>query len=163
MATNRKIILALSIVMMFALITVTFTFYVQSRRPSQLDPIVFEEMTSEEIINYFEERQSSRPTPMFYFIPVIGFSGLLVGSLVYYMLSEKFTRRLLSFQNRTGMPKVNRNELNSIFIPIPSIDEQIKIIEKFELIDEILYKIDSNLSISKSIINILINQFINNE
>jgi len=89
MITNRKIILALSIVMMFALITVMFTLYIQSRRPSQLDPIVFEEMTVEEIIDYFQERQSSRPTPMFYFIPVIGFSGLLVGTLVYYILSEK--------------------------------------------------------------------------
>jgi len=89
MATNRKIILALSIVMLFSLITVMFTLYIQSRRPSRLDPIVFEEMTTEEIIDYFQERQSSRPVPMFYFIPVIGFSGLLVGTLVYYILSEK--------------------------------------------------------------------------
>jgi hypothetical protein len=101
MTTNRKIILALSIVMMFAMIIIMFTLYVQSRRPSQLDPIIFEEMTSEEIIDYFQERQSSRPIPMFYFIPVIGFSGLLVGSLVYYMLSEKIVVKEKQLENNT--------------------------------------------------------------
>jgi len=78
--------------------------------------------------------------------------------LFYYMLSEKFTRRLLSFQNRTGMPKVNRDELNSIYIPIPSIDEQMKIIHIFELIDENLSKINSNIYTAKAIQNSLINQ-----
>ena len=103
MAANRKIILALSIVMLFALIIVMFTLYIQSRRPSQLDLIVFEEMTAEEIIEYFQERQSSRPTPMFYFIPVIGFSGLLVGSLVYYILSEKIVIKEKQLENNTDI------------------------------------------------------------
>ena len=87
--------------MLFSLITVMFTLYIQSRRPSQLDPIVFEEMTIDEIIQYFQERQSSRPMPMFYFIPVIGFSGLLVGTLVYYILSEKIIIKEKQLENNT--------------------------------------------------------------
>ncbi|MCD2449003.1 restriction endonuclease subunit S [Methylicorpusculum oleiharenae] len=39
--------------------------------------------------------------------------------LFCYLLTEKFTRRLLRFQNRTGMPKVNRDELSSMYIPLP--------------------------------------------
>ena len=101
MATNKKIILALSIVMLFALVIVMFTLYVQFRRPTQLDPIVFEGMTAEEIMEYFQERQSSRPTLMFYFIPVIGFSGLLVGTLVYYILSEKIVLREKQLESNT--------------------------------------------------------------
>lgn len=77
--------------------------------------------------------------------------------LFYYLLTEKFTRKLLRFQNRTGMPKVNREELGSIHIPYPNKDEQKEIVEILQGIDETLNsgqnKINSSKSLQKSLIN----------
>ncbi|MCP4367095.1 MAG: restriction endonuclease subunit S [Deltaproteobacteria bacterium] len=77
--------------------------------------------------------------------------------LFYYLLTEKFTRKLLRFQNRTGMPKVNRDELGSMYIPYPNKDEQKEIVKILQKIDETLNsnqnKINSSKSLQKSLIN----------
>ncbi|MBG59922.1 MAG: hypothetical protein CMJ16_05630 [Peredibacter sp.] len=84
--------------------------------------------------------------------------SILKEYLFYFMLTEKFTRKLLRFQNRTGMPKVNRDELSSMFIPYPDDkNEQKQIVSILEEIDSSLdsinQKIDSSKSMQKSIIN----------
>lgn len=76
--------------------------------------------------------------------------------LFHYMLTEKFTRRLLRFQNRTGMPKVNRDELGAMFIPLPSIEEQLEIVNILGEIDSsyvaIREKISSSFEFKKSLL-----------
>ena len=85
--------------------------------------------------------------------------SILKEYLFYYMLTEKFTKRLLRSQNRTGMPKVNRNELNAISIPVPpNIEEQKEIIKILKAIDNILFSIKIKINSSKSLLKSLINQ-----
>jgi len=76
--------------------------------------------------------------------------------LFHYLLTEKFTRRLLRFQNRTGMPKVNRDELGAMFIPLPTIEEQLQIVKVLSEIDSsytaIKEKILSSFEFKKSLL-----------
>ncbi|WP_277476539.1 restriction endonuclease subunit S [Catalinimonas alkaloidigena] len=78
--------------------------------------------------------------------------------LFYYLLTDKFTQKLLRFQNRTGMPKVNREELGSMYIPVPSLDEQKGIVNILKHIDDSLDAIEKKLSSSKALQKSLINQ-----
>jgi len=48
-------------------------------------------------------------------------------TLFHYLLSRRFTRQAISFQNRTGIPKINRAQLGSVLVPLPPCDEQPKI------------------------------------
>lgn len=77
--------------------------------------------------------------------------------LFYYLLTEKFTQKLLQFQNRTGMPKVNRTELGMIYVPIPEAKEQFQIVGLLNIIDisrdSILSKIETSRALQKSLIN----------
>lgn len=83
---------------------------------------------------------------------------LLKDFLFYYLLTEKFTRRLLRFQNRTGMPKVNREELGSMYIPLPSREEQQKIVDILDRIDDLYTKSEKKLESSKKLLMSIINQ-----
>lgn len=77
--------------------------------------------------------------------------------LFYYLLTEKFTTSLLRFQNRTGMPKVNREELGSMYIPIPHLSEQSKVVHTLreidKSIDQIIVNIESYTELQKSLIS----------
>jgi type I restriction enzyme S subunit len=79
--------------------------------------------------------------------------------LFFYLLTEKFTQTLLQFQNRTGMPKVNRDELGAMYIPIPEPNEQKSIVEILTEIDRsrdsLLSKISSSKALQKSLINLI--------
>ncbi len=44
--------------------------------------------------------------------------------LFHFLLTRRFTRQAISFQNRTGIPKINRTQLGGIPVPIPPDDEQ---------------------------------------
>jgi type I restriction enzyme S subunit len=44
--------------------------------------------------------------------------------LFYYLLSEEFKKAAISFQDRTGIPKINRVQLGSIRLACPSKEEQ---------------------------------------
>lgn len=83
---------------------------------------------------------------------------LLKDFLFYYLLTEKFTRRLLRFQNRTGMPKVNRDELGSMYIPLPSTEEQQEIVDILNKTDDLYFKSERKLNASKKLLNSTINQ-----
>lgn len=76
--------------------------------------------------------------------------------LFYYLLTEKFTRKLLRFQNRTGMPKVNRDELSGMYIPLPKPDEQRQIVNELAKVDELrlaaIEKVSSSNQLQKSLI-----------
>jgi restriction endonuclease S subunit len=58
--------------------------------------------------------------------------------LFYYLLSDRFKNAAISFQDRTGIPKINRVQLGSIHLPCPSREEQ-------EGITEVLQGCDARL------------------
>ena len=78
--------------------------------------------------------------------------------LFYFLLTDRFTNTLLKFQNRTGMPKVNREELNSMHIPLPSYNEQLEIVKVFKDIDKSLFDCESKLQSSQALLKSLINE-----
>jgi type I restriction enzyme S subunit len=47
--------------------------------------------------------------------------------LFHQLLSEQFRRQAMSFQSRTGIPKINREQLGSISLFAPTLDEQLEI------------------------------------
>ena len=44
--------------------------------------------------------------------------------LFHYLLTQTFTNKAIGFQNRTGIPKINREQLGQIPVPIPDANEQ---------------------------------------
>jgi type I restriction enzyme S subunit len=64
--------------------------------------------------------------------------------LYYILLSDVFTKQAVSHQQRTGIPKINRAQLKSIGIPLPSdIEEQKKITN---ILDAAVRKIEAELN-----------------
>ncbi len=59
--------------------------------------------------------------------PIWTKEGLCADYLFYYMLGPKFYSTAVSMSMRTGMPKINRTDLDTIKINIPPINEQQKI------------------------------------
>lgn len=49
--------------------------------------------------------------------------------LFQLLLSERFLKQAIKFQERTGIPKINRNQLGMIELTIPSLEEQQEIAE----------------------------------
>ncbi len=56
--------------------------------------------------------------------------------LLYLLLNPKFTKFATSVSMRTGMPKINRDELGIYKFTVPKINEQIKIGNTLELLDK---------------------------
>jgi type I restriction enzyme S subunit len=52
-----------------------------------------------------------------------------------FLLSDRFKTQAVSFQDRTGIPKINRNQLGSIPLPIPSLQEQQDIARILQAVD----------------------------
>lgn len=52
--------------------------------------------------------------------------------LLYYMLTDCFTAQVTMNDNRVKMPKTNQNELLRVFVAIPSLQEQQRIVEKVD-------------------------------
>jgi type I restriction enzyme S subunit len=68
---------------------------------------------------------------MYPLTPVDGFDPKYLHNL---FLSEVFTRQAVAEQDRTGIPKVNRQQLNRIVIPMAPLPEQRAIGERLALI-----------------------------
>lgn len=62
-------------------------------------------------------------------------SRLRKGFFFHLLLSEPFSKQAISFQDRTGIPKINRQQLGRIQIPIPSRHEQDKISGSLDAVD----------------------------
>jgi type I restriction enzyme S subunit len=61
--------------------------------------------------------------------------------LYYLLLSDVFTKQAVSHQQRTGIPKINRIQLASIHIPLPSdAEEQSRIAD---MLDAVSHKIEA--------------------
>ena len=68
--------------------------------------------------------------------PIWTKEGLYADYLFYYMLGPKFYSTAVSMSMRTGMPKINRTDLDTIKINIPPINEQQKIAKILSTWDE---------------------------
>jgi type I restriction enzyme, S subunit len=69
---------------------------------------------------------------MYPLTPKSGFNGHFIHG---YLLSDVFTRQAVSQQDRTGIPKLNREQLNSILMPKPDPSEQTAIASILDAID----------------------------
>ena len=103
---NRNIILGIGIVISFALlifsISLYFNYQHDLRQESKLSPESVEGMSNEEIKAFLEERRATEPTfHSFYLLPFIAFIGLLIGTLVYYIMSDKIIQKEQSLQKNT--------------------------------------------------------------
>jgi type I restriction enzyme S subunit len=57
------------------------------------------------------------------------------GFLFHLLLSEPFNKQSISFQDRTGIPKINRQQLGRVQIPVPPLPEQKDIATSLDAID----------------------------
>ena len=94
MKNNRKVIIGISIAMSFALLILSISLYFNYRHDlredTRLSPGSIEEMSNEEIRTFMEQRRAEQPkVHSFYLLPFIAFIGLLVGTFVYYIMSDK--------------------------------------------------------------------------
>jgi len=104
--SNRKVILGVGIIISFALlifsITLYFNYQHNIREESRLDHDMIDNMSNDEIKQFLEERRDSQPTfRSFYLFPFIAFIGLLVGTIVYYIMSDKVIHQEQSLKKNT--------------------------------------------------------------
>jgi len=104
--SNRKIILGIGIIISFSLlifsISLYFNYQHNQREGSRLDYATIASMSSEEIKSYLDERRNSQPMfRSFYLIPFVAFIGLLIGTLVYYIMSDKVIQQKQSLKKNT--------------------------------------------------------------
>jgi len=103
---NRKIILGVGIIISFALLIVSismyFNFQHEERESSRLNHDAIDDMSTEEIKNFLNERRESQPVfHSFYLLPFVAFIGLLIGTLVYYIMSNKVIQQEQSLKKNT--------------------------------------------------------------
>lgn len=70
--------------------------------------------------------------------PLAPASGVSSGYMLAVILGHRFTKYAESVSVRSGMPKINREELSSFSIPIPPGPEQIRIAETLGDVDQLL-------------------------
>jgi len=103
---NRKIILGIGIIISFVLIIISLSLYINYqqniRQESRLNPEVIEKMDIDEIKYFLEQRRNTDPTfHSFYLIPFFAFIGLLIGTIVYYIMSDKVIKKEKSLKKNT--------------------------------------------------------------
>ena|SRR3989344_2309635 len=104
--SNRKIILGIGIITSFALLIISISLYFNYqhnlRQESRLTAEIIEDMSIMEIKEFLEQRRNTEPTfHSFYLMPFIAFIGLLVGTIVYYIMSDKVIQQEQSLKKNT--------------------------------------------------------------
>lgn len=95
---NRKIILAMGIIVSFALLIFSISLYYNylhdSKKETKLTADSVMSMSQEEIIEFIEKREEEQTKfHSFYLLPFIAFIGLIIGTLIYYIMSEKVVQQ----------------------------------------------------------------------
>lgn len=94
MVKHKKTIIISLILVSFILLIGSIMFYIDKTRDfRRIDPLELESMTKDQIIQDIYDRQSESITPFYFFIPIFGFFGIVVGALVYYILSGDMERK----------------------------------------------------------------------
>jgi len=78
--------------------------------------------------------------------------------LFQLLLSERFKRQAVSFQDRTGIPKINRVQLSSIVLPRPDIAEQHSIADAVATADEQVNQLHKKRTILCDLFRTLLHQ-----
>lgn len=121
LGNNQKILLGIGIIVLFALIIISTSLYFNYqhdlREKSRLNPGAIDKMSKEEIIYFLEQRRNTESSfPIFYILPFIAFAGLLVGTIVYYIMSDKIIQKEKSLEKNTKviLNFLTNNEKNVI-------------------------------------------------
>jgi type I restriction enzyme M protein len=64
--------------------------------------------------------------------PIISNERLNIKFLFYFLLSDYFNFSIKGFYERASIPKINRKQLFSVKIPLPSIETQLQIVAQIE-------------------------------
>ncbi len=104
--SNRKVILGVGIIISFALLIFSMTLYFNYqhdlRAKSRLDHDIIDDMTTEEIKQFLTERRETQSSfKSFYLFPFIAFIGLLIGTVVYYIMSDRISQQERSLKKNT--------------------------------------------------------------
>ena len=83
----KKIVISLGIIVLFSMAIITIISFAQFDNSYKINPNNLVDMTSEQIIYYIQEKQLNQ-TPIFsYLFPFFSFAGILIGLLVFYIMS----------------------------------------------------------------------------
>ena len=81
-----------------------------------------------------------------------------------FMLSEEFLKQVTSEDNRLAMPKVNQTQLNSVFVPVPPIEEQKRIVAKVDQLmafcDQLETKLKQTQATSEKLVAATVNSLV---
>jgi len=102
----RKIVLGMGIIVLFALIMLSLSLYLtyghDEREKTRLTPGAIDDMSKEEIKDFITERRKAEPSfHSFYLLPLFAFIGLLVGLIVYYIMSDKVVHQEKKLKKNT--------------------------------------------------------------
>lgn len=105
---NRKVIIGISIIVLFALLIISITFYFNSlyeeRSKGHLTSTMIDNMSKQEIADYMNDRHDSEPVlQSFFLLPFIAFIGLLVGTIVFYIMSDKVAQKEMSLEKNSKL------------------------------------------------------------
>jgi hypothetical protein len=100
----KKHVVAGLIVVSFILLVLSVLFLLQKTREARMiDPLELEGLPREDIIQYIYEKQAeSRPLNVF-LLPVIGFFGVLIGLLIYYIMEIDIEKKDKTIEHNAGI------------------------------------------------------------
>ncbi len=95
---NRKIVLGVLIILSFSLLIASISLYLNYkhnlRQQSRLSPESLKDLSVDEIKEFLEERRADETTfKCFYLLPFAAFVGLLIGTIVFYIMSDKVVQQ----------------------------------------------------------------------
>jgi uncharacterized membrane protein len=105
---NRKIILGIGIFVLFALLIVSITMYLsllhQEREDTRLSHNQIDNMTKQEIKDFLDQRMDAQYVyHSYYLLPFVAFISLLIGTLVFYIMSDKVIQQDQSLKRNANI------------------------------------------------------------
>lgn len=111
--THKKAIIAGLIAISFILLIVSVIFFIDKTvELKKLDPLELESMTKEDIIQTIYDKQMQNNVPFYYFIPLFGFFGIVVGATIYFILSSDIEKKekVIEHNNEIIFQLLNHDE-----------------------------------------------------
>ena len=85
--------------------------------------------------------------------PIQGMSGLTNEFLFWSLLSTWFTSLVILESDRVAMPKINREKLSEVMLPVPPVIEQkeidVEVRNKTEAMDSLVHKAEKAIALAK--------------
>jgi type I restriction enzyme S subunit len=66
--------------------------------------------------------------------------------LVKFMITQDFVQQAVSEDNRVAMPKINQVALSDIFVPVPPLAEQHRIVAKVDALMALCDQLEASLT-----------------